>query len=186
MLACLGDKSIGGSVTNTRLAVRKNRGGQQGREYPFTLRAVEALQPDEDGEPVTTMVVDWLPNVPGGNQGRSGPDPWAQSRREDQRFAVLRLKRVMMGALAEHGVEREIPPNGPAVRMIDQEVVRGLFYAETTADGTPKQRADFRRQQFNRARNWAQAQELIAILEIDDVIYLRLCSHQPEDDNKEE
>ena len=186
VLACLGDKSISGSVTNTRLAVRKNRGGQQGREYPFTLRAVEALQPDEDGEPISTMVVDWLPNVRGGNQGRPGPDPWAQSRREDQRFAVLRLKRVMMGALAEHGVEREIPPNGPAVRMIDQEVVRGLFYAETTADGTPKQRADFRRQQFNRARDWAQAQELIAILEIDDVIYLRLCSHQPEDDNKEE
>jgi hypothetical protein len=186
VLACLGDKSISGSVTNTRLAVRKNRGGQQGREYPFTLRAVEALQPDEDGEPVTTMVVDWLPNVPGGNQGRPGPDPWAQSRREDQRFAVLRLKRVMMGGLAEHGVEREIPPNGPAVRMIDQEVVRGLFYAEATADGTPKQKADFRRQQFNRARDWAQAQELIAILEIDDVIYLRLCSHQPEDDNKKE
>ena len=48
--------------------MRKNRGGQQGQEYPFTLRVVEAPEPDEDGEPITTMVVDWLPNTPGGNQ----------------------------------------------------------------------------------------------------------------------
>ena len=61
VLACLGDKELSGSVTNTRLAVRKNRGGRQGQEYPFTLRVVEAPEPDEDGEPITTMVVDWQP-----------------------------------------------------------------------------------------------------------------------------
>ena len=38
VLACLADKQISGSVTNTRLAIRKHRGGQQGQEYPFTLR----------------------------------------------------------------------------------------------------------------------------------------------------
>ena len=124
VLACLGDKSLSGSVSNTRLAVRKNRGGQQGQEFPFTLRVVEAPEPDDDGEPVTTMVVDWQPNTPGGDQAQPGPDPWAQGRRQDQRTAVLRLKRVLMSAMAEHGVEREIPPDGPAVRMIDQEVVR--------------------------------------------------------------
>ena len=42
VLACLGDKQLSGSVTNTRLAVRKHRGGRQGQEYPFTLRVVEA------------------------------------------------------------------------------------------------------------------------------------------------
>ena len=108
VLACLGDKSLSGSVSNTRLAVRKNRGGQQGQEFPFTLRVVEAPEPDDDGEPVTSMVVDWQPNTPGGNQTQPGPDPWAQTRRQDQRAAVLRLKRVMMSAMAEHGVEREI------------------------------------------------------------------------------
>ncbi len=185
VLACLGDKSLSGSVSNTRLAVRKNRGGQQGQEFPFTLRVVEAPEPDEDGEPITSMVVDWQPNTPGGNQARPGPDPWAQSRRQDQRAAVLRLKRVLMGAMAEHGVEREIPPDGPAAWMIDQEVVRGLFYAQTPADGTPKQKTDFRRKQFNRARDWAEAQELIASHEIDDVVYLRLCSHKAGDDNEE-
>ena len=184
VLACLGDKSLSGSVSNTRLAVRKNRGGQQGQEYPFTLRVVESPEPDDDGEPITSMVVDWQSQSPGGNQARPGPDPWAQSRRQDQRAAVLRLKRLMMGAMAEHGVERELPPDGPTVWMIDQKVVRELFFAQTPADGTPKQRADFRRQQFNRARDWAEAQELIASHEIDDVVYLRLCSHKPEDDHE--
>jgi AAA domain len=184
VLACLGDKSLSGSVSNTRLAVRKNRGGQQGQEYPFILRVVEVPELDDDGEPITSMVVDWQPSSPGGNQARPGPDPWAQSRRQDQRAAVLRLKRLMMSAMAEHGVEREIPPDGPAARMISQGVVRGLFYAQTPADGTPKQKADFRRQQFNRALDWAESQELIASLEIDDVVYLRLCSHKAEDDNE--
>jgi len=184
VLACLGNKELNGSVTNTRLAVRKNRGGQQGQEFPFTLRVVQALEPDEDAEAITTMVVDWQPNAPGGSQAQPGPDRWAQTRRQDQRAAVLRLKRVLMGAMAEHGVEREIPPDGPAARMIDQEVVRGLYYVQTPADGTPKQRADFRRQQFKRALDWAEAQELIASHEIDDVVYLRLCSHEAGEPNE--
>jgi hypothetical protein len=45
VLACLGDKSLSGSVANTRLALRKNRGGQQGQEHPFTLRVGEAPEP---------------------------------------------------------------------------------------------------------------------------------------------
>ena len=112
VLACLGDKELSGNVINTRLAVRKNRGGRQGQEYPFTLRIVEAPEPDEDGEPITTMVVDWVPAPPGGAQPQ--PDPWAQARRQDQRTAVLRLKRVLMGALADQGVELPIPPDGPS------------------------------------------------------------------------
>jgi hypothetical protein len=178
VLACLGDKAVGGSVSNTRLAIRKNRGGQQGQEFPFTLRVVETPEPDDDGERITSMVVDWQPNTLGGNQPRPGSDPWAQTRRQDQRAAVLRLKRVMMSAMAEHGVEREIPPDGPAAWMIDQEVVRGLYYAQTPADGTPKQKADARRAQFKRALDWAEAQELIASHEIDDVVYLRLRNHE--------
>ena len=42
VLACLGNKELSGSVTNTRLAVRKHRGGRQGQEYPLRLRLVEA------------------------------------------------------------------------------------------------------------------------------------------------
>ena len=38
VLACLGDKELNGSVTNTRLAVRKNRGGQQGQPHTQPVR----------------------------------------------------------------------------------------------------------------------------------------------------
>ena len=50
VLVCLGHKELSGAITNARLAVRKNRGGPQGQEYPFSLRLVEMGQ-DEDGEP---------------------------------------------------------------------------------------------------------------------------------------
>jgi hypothetical protein len=55
VLALLGDKAISGEVTNTRLAVRKNRAGPGGRELPFSVRSVE-LGTDQDGEAVTSLV----------------------------------------------------------------------------------------------------------------------------------
>jgi hypothetical protein len=160
VLAALGTKELSGSVTNTRLAVRKNRGGRQGQEFPFTLRVVEVPEPDEDGDPITTMVVDWLP-VGAAEPAQPPPDPWARCRRQDQRTAVLRLKRVLGAALAESGEERSIEPDGPTVRMIDQELVREAFYACTPADGTPEQKGEFRRKRFNRALDWAEDRQLL-------------------------
>jgi AAA domain len=173
VLACLGDKHLSGSVTNTRLAVRKHRGGRQGQEYPFSLREVEHPEKDEDGEAITTMVVDW---VPPGVAGAAHParDPWSMCRRQDQRTAALRLKRVLMAELAEHGVDLPIPPDGPVVRMIDQEIVREQFYSCTPADGTPAQKSEFRRKRFNRVVDWAEDQQLIGVHEIDAITHLRL------------
>lgn len=178
VLACLGDKELSGNVVNTRLAVRKNRGGRQGQEHPFTLRMVDAPEPDEDGEPISTMVVDWVPAPPGGAQ--SEPDPWMQCRRQDQRTAILRLKRVLMDVLADRGVELPILPDGPLIRMIDQEIVRDEFYAHTPAEGTPAQKGEFRRKRFNRAVDWAEDKQLIAVVEIGGVTYLRLTRPGPE------
>ena len=164
VLACLGDKQLSGSVTNTRLAVRKHRGGKQGQEYPFQLRMVEAPEKDEDGDPITTLVVDWLPRAAAEPPSKS--DIWAQPRRQDQRTAVLRLKRVLMTILAGQGVDLPIPPDGPTVRMVDQELVRKDFYASTPAEGTSKQKRQFRYAQFKRALDWAEQEQLIAIGEI--------------------
>ena len=183
VLACLGDKELSGNVTNTRLAVRKNRGGQQGREYPFVTRIVNAPEPDEDGEPITTMVVDWVAASPGGTQ--APPDPWAQGRQQEQRTAALRLKRILMSVLAGQGMELPIPPDGPVVRMVAQKIVQKEFYTHTPADGTPEQKRKIRHQQFNRALAWAEDKQLIGIEEIDDVTYLRLTRPDLEDDDGE-
>jgi hypothetical protein len=185
VLACLGEKELSGSVVDTRLAVRKHRGGRQGQEYPFILRDVEAPEPDEDGDPVITKVVDWqAPGAAGEARERPKPDPWAEARRRDQKTAVLRLKRVLMSLLADRGVELPIPPDGPTVRMIDQEVVRGEFYSHTPADGTPEQKGNFRRQKFFRALEWAEDQQLIGIEEIDGVTYLRLTRLETKSDDE--
>jgi hypothetical protein len=185
VLACLGEKELSGSVVDTRLAIRKHRGGLQGQEYPFILRDVEAPQPDEDGDPVITKVVDWqAPGAAGEARERPKPDPWAEARRRDQKTAVLRLKRVLMSLLADRGVELPIPPDGPTVRMVDQEVVRGEFYSHTPADGTPDQKGNFRRQKFLRALEWAEDQQLIGIEEIDGVTYLRLTRLETKSDDE--
>jgi hypothetical protein len=179
VLACLGEREISGRVLNTRLAVRKNRGGKQGMEFPFSLREVEHGEPDEDGESTTTLVVDWQ-HGPGASQGPPS-DPWRQAKRADQLASALRLKRVLMSVLAEHGVDQATAPNGPTVRMIDKEIVRGEFYAQTPSDGTPDQKAELRRKQFNRTIDWAEAQGLIGVREIADRVFLWLTRPEQQD-----
>jgi hypothetical protein len=177
ILVCLGEKTASGSVTNTRLAVRKHKAGRQGQEFPFALREV-VLGLDEDGDPITTMVVDWSPAGATGGVNiadcRPPLDPWAESRRQDQKTAVLRLKRALMSVLADKGVDLAIPPDGPVARMVDQKIVREEFYSHTPADGTPEQKGEFRRQKFVRALDWAEQKQLVGIEEIDGVTYLRL------------
>ena len=179
VLVCLGHKELSGAISNARLAVRKNRGGPQGQEYPFTLRRVEMGQ-DEDGEPETTMVVDWLP--PGATAAPSAPDdPWAKPKRQAQRTAALRLKRVLMAILADQGIDLPIAPDGPVVRMVDEKLVRKAFYACTPADGTPEQKGRFRRQRFLAALDWAEQQQLIGAGEVNEVSYLWLARPKSED-----
>ena len=183
VLACLGHKELSGSVINTRLAVRKNRGGKQGQEFPFVLRTVEVPERDEDGEPITTMVVDWNAKP---SETTPPNDPWQQSRRQDQRTAALRLKRVLMSVLAETGVDQSLSPDGPMVRMVDQEIVRAEFYAHTPADGTPERKGNLRRQKFSRALGWAEENGLIGVKEVDDVVYLSLTRPNMADETEEE
>ena len=188
---CLGERGVSGNTTNTRLAVRKHKGGEQGLEFPFTLRKVVEPEPDEDGDPITTMVVDWLPAGATGGGGAGGTttrpkDPWAEPRREDQRAALLRLKRVLMAILADQGVDLPIPPDGPTVRMVAQELVRAEYYAHTPADGTPEQKRKVRHMQFTRALAYAEGKQFVGVEEIDDVTYLRLTRHASQGSDEQE
>jgi hypothetical protein len=139
---------------------------------------VKAPEPDEDGEPVTTMVVDWQAAPAADTPAQ--PDPWQQCRRRDQQTAVLRLKRIVMSILAEKGVELPIPGEGTAVRMVDQEIVRGQFYMQTPAEGSPEQKGRFRRQRYLSALDWAEQKRLIGVTEIGDLTYLYLLDRQAE------
>ena len=120
------------------------------------------------------MVIDWLPRGAAGGAPTAPDDPWAKPKRQDQRTAALRLKRVLMTILAEQGVDLPTAPDGPVVRMVDQKLVRKAFYACTPADGTTEQQGRFRRQKFLAALDWAEQERLINAGEINEVSYLWL------------
>jgi hypothetical protein len=177
VLSLLGDRQLSGRVLNARLVIRKCRGGRSGEEYPFSVREVELPEPDEDGDPVTTLVIQWGAQ----EQQPTGPaqDPWEESRRADTRQAMLLLKRVMMATLAEAGCELSLTP---PVSGIDREIVQAEFYAQTPADGTEQQKHDIRRKRFASALERAQEKQLIGIREINGVTYMWLQLQQPHED----
>jgi hypothetical protein len=79
-----------------------------------------------------------------------------------------------MEILAGEGVDLPITPDGPAMRMVDEKLVRKAFYACTPADGTPEQKGRFRRQKYLAALDWAEQQQLIGAGEVNEVSYLWL------------
>ena len=84
VIALLGDKSITGEVTNTRLALRKRRGGPNGEEHPFSVRVV-AMGTDIFDKPMSTLVIDW------------GTAHTPQTTTQDQRWSKsLRLLRQVL------------------------------------------------------------------------------------------
>jgi hypothetical protein len=177
VLSLLGDRELSGRVLNTRLVVRKVRGGRTGEEYPFGVREVKSPEPDEDGDPVTTLVIEWGQQQP----QPAGPssDPWEDSRQAETRQAMVLLKRVLMAKLAEAGQELAIEP---PVRGIDREIVRTEFYAQTPVDGTRHEKQEIRRKRFNRALERACEKQLIGVREIDEITYLWLQLQRPNEE----
>jgi hypothetical protein len=167
VLALLGERNVAGSVTNTRLALRKRRSGQNGEEFPFSTRVVE-LGANQFGEPATTLTIDWAP------QGAEVPTkgkPWSKPLRL--------LQRTLLTALAELGSQQRPFADGPTVCAVDLEAVRSEFYKSYPADGTDKQKQAARRQAFNRAIRDARAGNLIAIRAVDGITLIWLAAGEP-------
>jgi hypothetical protein len=154
VLALLGERQVNGTVTNTRLAVRKLREGISGLEIPFTARDV-TIGIDDDGDPETRKVLDWDKSATTGAPDASG---WCPS--------LQLLRRILMSMLADAGIEVMPFADGPVVRAVDRELIRAEFYKQYPADGDEKQKAEARRRAFSRAIKDAQAKSLIMVREI--------------------
>jgi hypothetical protein len=154
VIAMLGDKSVSGEVTNTKLALRKRRGGANGEAHPFTARKID-MGPDQFGKPMSTLVLDWgTAQIP-----QATPrERWSKSLRL--------LRQVLMTILADHGRNCQPYADGPTVRACDLTLVRQEFCRQYPADGDEKEKGHIRRQAFYRAIKAAQAQSLIAIREV--------------------
>ena len=156
VLALLGERTVAGKVTNTRLALRKRRSGPNGQEFPFTPREIK-LGADQCGAPVTSLVIDWAPEAARAAPGKD--KSWPKSLRL--------LQRTMMAVLADQGTDQCPFPNGPIVRAIDLEIVRSEFYKSYPADGDAKQQQEARRKAFNRAIREAQDISVVGVRTLD-------------------
>jgi hypothetical protein len=166
VIVLLADRELSGGVKNTRLAVRKQRDGVSGFEIPFTARMVETGA-DDDGDPITAPVIDWQVT----QQATQADARWTPSMQV--------LRRVLMTTLVDCGENVRPFPDGPSVRACDVEAVRTEFYRQYPADGTEKQRADARRQAFNRSIRESQARGLVASRDVDGVQLIWLATTEP-------
>jgi AAA domain/Bifunctional DNA primase/polymerase, N-terminal len=138
VIAILADRELSGGVTNTRLAVRKQRDGVSGFEIPFMARMAETGI-DDDDDPVTAPLIDW-----------QAPQQTAQA---DTRWtpSMQLLRRVLITVLADCGQKAWPFPDGPEVCACDLELIRPEFYRQYPADGTAQQKAEARRKAFGRS-----------------------------------
>jgi hypothetical protein len=138
VLALLADRDVSGTISNTRLAVRKLRGGATGTETPFDLKVVDI----GDGE--TTCIIEWRSD----RTSRSTPTTTKESK------ATKMFRSSMNSAMASANGKtiRPFGAEGAAVRAVALHAVRDEFVAAWPADGdTPAKVADAKRSAFNRA-----------------------------------
>jgi AAA domain len=168
VLALLG-KETDGRVTDPRINTRKVRGASAGQEFAFTVRTVELLryneagQPqtatDEDGDPITTLVIEWPPQESG-----SLFKEWPKSLRL--------LQRVLVETISAHGVPLPVG-DGIKVQAIDREEVRPEFYKLYPADGdTEQKRQRARKEAFKRTIKAAQDASRLDVRVVGETTYL--------------
>jgi hypothetical protein len=160
VIACLGDKSVPGNVGDTRIAVRKLRGGATGAETAYKRQIVQ-LGVDEDNEPITTCVIDWSPVTV------SAPSQAAKGKGWPKTATVFRS--ALVTALKTCGKVHTPFAGDPPVRAVELEKVREEFDGRYPLDndGDRKKQMDKRRQVFRRSRTDAEAKGLIGGCEIE-------------------
>jgi hypothetical protein len=113
--AILGDRAMNGTVTNTRLAIRKLRDGPQGEEFAFFPKTVD-MGVDEERNPVTSRIISWeATDIPESDEVR------------DRSPAEKVFDRVLADALKNHGVI--IQRNGGDATAVRRDLVRDAFVA---------------------------------------------------------
>jgi hypothetical protein len=167
VLALLGDRDVSGNVSNTRMAVRKLRGGITGSEIAFNSEVVE-LESDEYGDPVTTCIIQWRHEAPRQDAPTSHKERWPQSLRI--------FKNALEVALIDNGKPvRPFGGEGPEVRAAPQARVRAEFVVSYPAEGENEaKRADAKRSAFNRALKLALDRGLIVSRDIGGIDHLWL------------
>jgi hypothetical protein len=161
VLAALADKELTGVISNTRLAMRKQRDGASGFEIPFAPKVVE-LGLDEDGDPITAVVLDW------GKPKRMTPQP--------RKSKVVLLCSILAEAAKREGFPFQPDVGGLSVQAVHASVLKAVFFDRRHVNGdTAAKRHDQKRKAWDRALETAQLAGLIGIRDIgnDQIIWPR-------------
>ena len=126
VLSVLGEKSQTGVLRNSRLAIRKMRGGAAGDEIPFRLSPVD-MGRDEDGEVIHEMTVQWDSIAVHNRSGRPNG-------------AVVPLLAALDDALISNGKMIAPAPGYPIVRCVEDSYVRDCFARKYPSTGDPDKR----------------------------------------------
>ena len=161
VLITLGDKSSSGNITNLRLAVRKQRDGVAGMEFPYTPKTVE-LGLDEDDERITSVVIEF------GDPATAATHP---KEKELSSLSVRTLRRALMTMLADCGEEILPFADGPRVRAVKQKIVRAEFNKQYPTDEIDD---DKKRDARKKAWKRAIANKAFTTREIDETEWIWL------------
>ncbi|WP_238178838.1 ATP-binding protein [Methylobacterium oxalidis] len=164
VLAFLATRDEAGNVSNTRMALRKLRGGKVGMETAYSLDVVQVGETFAR-EPITTCVVNWHYSL-GETVAAAVKEKWPTSLR------VFRT--AMENTIAEHGKHlRPYGGEGPEVRAVSEPELRAEFCALYPANGeTSEKRAEAKRKAFIRTMKTALDRSLVASREIGGVDHL--------------
>ncbi|HTA99826.1 MAG TPA: AAA family ATPase [Bradyrhizobium sp.] len=174
VLAMLAERDISGTLANTRMAVRKLRGGSTGAVTPFDLVMIDLC----NGE--TTCVVDWRAEQTAEKVATSSKVTWPKG---------LRIFRAaMQTSILDHGKPTQpYGSGGPTVQAVANAFVRTEFMASYPADSeTPRGQKAVKRSAFNRAVRDARERTLICSREIDAVDHLWLTADDGPDQARTE
>lgn len=160
VVALLADRDVNGTLKNTRMAVRKLRGGATGAETPFDLKKVELDTPG-----VTTCIIEWKPALLL-EEGSTGAKPkWPRSLRI--------FHQALLTAIITDGEYGTPFHDGPKVKWVPDYKVKAQFIAAYPSDGdTEAKKKDAKRAAFNRAVKAASERNLIGSRDINGIDHL--------------
>jgi AAA domain len=160
VLALLADRDVNGTIKNTRLAVRKLRGGATGAETPFDLKEVELGTPG-----VTTCIIEWKPGLPLKEGPTDAKPRWPKGLRI--------FRQALLTALIDAG-DYGVPfYDGPKVKWVPDYKVKAEFMAAYPSDSdTEEKKKGAKRAAWTRGLNKASEMNLIGTRFINGFDYL--------------
>lgn len=174
VLAFLANRDEAGHVNNTRMALRKLRGGRVGMETPYTLDVVQ-IGETYNHEPVTTCIVSWQ-----GHERDAAASPRPVRNLWPKKLQLFRT--ALEATIASRGKRiRPFGAEGAEQVAAEAALVRAEFTARypAAASNTDAKKSDAKRKAFDRAVVSATESNLIGCCEVSGFDHFWMIARAP-------